>query len=86
MFNRYILYIYINIYIQGGLKVGLQLNIQRRVLTVALRLAHPVYLYILMDMFSKNIDGFQGAHGGFNICERNQEGRTLLEFCGAKHL
>ena len=33
----------------------------------------------------KNIDGFQGVHGGFSIGERNQEGMMLLEFCDAKH-
>ena len=34
----------------------------------------------------RNIDGFQGVHGGFSIGERNQEGRVLLEFCDAKYL
>ena len=34
----------------------------------------------------RNIEGFQGVHGGFSIGERNQEGRMLLEFCYAKHL
>ena len=34
----------------------------------------------------KNINGFQGVHGGFSIGERNQEGCLLLEFCDAKHL
>ena len=31
----------------------------------------------------RNIDVFQGVHGGFSISE---EGRMLLEFCDAKHL
>ena len=30
---------------------------------------------------NRNIDGFQGEHGGFSIGTRNQEGRMLLEFC-----
>ena len=34
----------------------------------------------------RDIDGFQGVHGGLSIDERNQEGRMLLEFCDAKHL
>ena len=34
----------------------------------------------------RNSDGFQGAHGGFSIGKRNQEGKMLLEFCDAKHL
>ena len=34
----------------------------------------------------RNIDGFQGVHGGFSIGERNQEGRMLLESCDAMHL
>ena len=33
----------------------------------------------------KNIDGFQGVHGGSSIGKINQEGRMLLEFCDAKH-
>ena len=34
----------------------------------------------------RNIDGFQGVHGGSIIDEGNQEGRMLLEFCYARHL
>ena len=32
------------------------------------------------------MDGFQRITGGFSIGERNQEGRMLLECCGANHL
>ena len=28
----------------------------------------------------RNIDGFQGLHGGFSFGERNQNGRMQLEF------
>ena len=34
----------------------------------------------------RNIDGFQGIHGGLSIGEGNHEGRMLLEFSDAKHL
>ena len=34
----------------------------------------------------RNIDGYQGVHGGFCIGERKQEGRMLLEFCDARYL
>ena len=34
----------------------------------------------------RNIDAFQGVHGGFSIGERNKEGKMPLEFCGAKHI
>ena len=34
----------------------------------------------------RNIDGFQGLHGGFSIGKRNLEGRMLLALCDAKHL
>ena len=34
----------------------------------------------------RNIDGFQGAHRGFSIGKRNQEGRMLLELSDVKHL
>ena len=29
----------------------------------------------------KEVDGFEGVHGGFGISKRNVEGRLLLEFC-----
>ena len=34
----------------------------------------------------RNIDGFQGVHGGFSIGKRHLEGRMLSEFSDAKHL
>ena len=34
----------------------------------------------------KNIDGFEGVHGGNGFGERNSEGRMLLEFCDEKEL
>ena len=32
----------------------------------------------------KEIDGFEGVHGGFRIGKRNLESRLLLEFCVEK--
>ena len=32
----------------------------------------------------KRIDGFEGAHGGYGIGERNVEGRRLLDFCNER--
>ena len=29
----------------------------------------------------KDADGYEGVHGGFSIGRRNDEGRSLLEFC-----
>ena len=34
----------------------------------------------------KEVDGFEGAHGGFGIGKRNLERRLLLEFCVEKDL
>ena len=34
----------------------------------------------------KEVDGFEGVHGGFGIGKRNLEGRLLLEFCVKKDL
>ena len=34
----------------------------------------------------RNVDEFQGVHGGISNCEKNQEERMLLECCDAKHL
>ena len=34
----------------------------------------------------KQVEGFQGVHGGNGIGERNEEGRLLLEFCDEKEL
>ena len=34
----------------------------------------------------KQVDGYEGVHGGFGIGERNMEGRMLLEFCDEKEL
>jgi len=34
----------------------------------------------------KNIEDFEGIHGGNGIGERNAEGRMLLEFCDEKKL
>ena len=34
----------------------------------------------------KEVDGFEGVHGGFGIGKRNLEGRLLLEFCVEKDL
>ena len=34
----------------------------------------------------KQIDGFDGVHGGLNVGERNVKGRLLLEFCDGKDL
>ena len=47
---------------------------------------HTSELIIVIGDFSRNIDGFQAAHGRFIIGKRNQEGRMLLEFCDAKVL
>ena len=33
-----------------------------------------------------HIYGFDGFHGGFRACQRNFEGRMLLEFCLEKEL
>ena len=32
----------------------------------------------------KEVDGFEGVHGGFEIGKKNVEGRLLLEFCVEK--
>ena len=32
----------------------------------------------------KEVDGFEGVHGGFGIGKRNMEGRLLLDFCVEK--
>ena len=29
----------------------------------------------------RHTDGFDGAHGGYDVGQRNFEGRMLLEFC-----
>ena len=34
----------------------------------------------------EEIEGFEGVHGGNGICQRNAEGRMLLEFCDEKEL
>ena len=34
----------------------------------------------------KEVDGFEGLHGGFGIGKRNLEGKLLLEFCVEKDL
>ena len=34
----------------------------------------------------KEIEGFEGVHGGYGIGERNAERRMLLEFCDKKEL
>ena len=34
----------------------------------------------------KEVDGFGGVHGGFEIGKRNVEGRLLLEFCVEKSM
>ena len=34
----------------------------------------------------KQIDGFEGVHGGYGIGKTNVEGRKLLEFCDKKEL
>ena len=34
----------------------------------------------------KEVDGFEGVHGGFGIGKRNLEGGLLLEFCVEKDL
>ena len=34
----------------------------------------------------RQIDGFEGMHGGYGIGKRNVEGRRLLEFCNEKEL
>ena len=34
----------------------------------------------------RQIDGFEGVHGGYKIGKRNVEGRRLLEFCDEKEL
>ena len=34
----------------------------------------------------RQIDGFEGVHGGYGIGKRNVEERRLLEFCGEKEL
>ncbi|XP_033096796.1 uncharacterized protein LOC117101040 [Anneissia japonica] len=34
----------------------------------------------------KDIDGYEGIHGGFSIGTRNRKGRRLLEFCAESNL
>ena len=34
----------------------------------------------------KQLDGFDGVHGGFGVGERNGKGRLLLEFCDGEDL
>ena len=34
----------------------------------------------------KEIEGFEGVHGGNGIGQRNAEGRMLLEFCDEREL
>jgi len=35
---------------------------------------------------STNVDGYDGAHGGYGFGERNADGERILEFCDATKL
>ena len=39
-----------------------------------------IYLGDFNGHIGKEVDGFEGVHGGFGIGKKNLEGRLLLEF------
>lgn len=59
-------------------------------LSVALDLKSSGEMVLCMGDFNahvgKDINGFEGVHGGNGVGERNLEGRMLLEFCDEKEL
>ena len=54
-------------------------------LTEELELKGPNEFLVVAGDFNghvgKDVDGYEGIHGGFSIGTRNREGRRLLEFC-----